>query len=240
MLAATLLLMPLAAGGVEILLMQSLRVRWVISVVTPLALVLFFAVLIFKTGVQVPDNLANTPKITEDSFWLGLNKNEGDSGWIGAVHQMTPEDTIVVLYNSRIHIASFANRALFFPGLGDGDAMAGYSVPTEYYLLEQRGYSRMSFNLRSKTVQALYTESDREKLAEVINTLLTFHRPIAIHFAGGETPSLMWLKKNNVGAELYSDSKNVVWFINRRSNGFKSRWSATIPTGAVGKILREK
>jgi hypothetical protein len=240
MLAATLLLMPLAAGGVEILLMQSLRVRWVISAVTPLALVLFFALLIFKTGVQVPDNLANTPKIIEDTFWLGLNKNEGDSGWTGAVRQMTPEDTIVVLHNSRIHIASFANRALFFPGLGDGDAMAGYSVPTEYYLLEQRGYSRTSFDLRSKTVQALYTEGDREKLTEVVNTLLIFQRPIAIHFPSRDTPSLMWLKKNNVGAELYSDSENVVWFINRRSNGFESRRPAIIPTGAFGNIAHEK
>ena len=93
---------------------------------------------------------------------------------------------------------------------------------------------------RSKTVQALYAESDREKLAEVVNTLLTFHRPIAIHFAGNDTPSLMWLKKNNVGVELYSDSKNVVWFINRRSNGFESRWSAIIPTGALGKISRQE
>jgi hypothetical protein len=239
-LTATLLLMPLAAGGVEILLMQRRRTRWIVSMLIPLALVLLFALLIFKTGALVPDNLANTPKIIEDSFWLRLNKNEGDAGWTQAVHRLTPEDTILVLQTSRIHIASFANRSLFFPGLGDGDAMAGYSVDKRYYLLDQRGYSRISFDLRSKTVQALYTESDREKLAEVINTLLTFHRPIAIHFAGGETPSLMWLKKNNVGAELYSDSKNVVWFINRRSNGFESRWSAIIPTGAVGKILREK
>ena len=104
------------------------RVPLAYYAMTPPALALFFAFLIFKTGVQVPDNLANTPKIIEDSFWLRLNKNEGDSGWTGAVHRMTPEDTILVLHSSRIHIASFANRSLFFPGLGDGDAMAGYSV----------------------------------------------------------------------------------------------------------------
>ena len=146
-LTATLLLMPLAAGGVEILLMRWIRTRWVMSMLTPLALVLLFALLIFKTGVQVPDNLANTPKIIEDSFWLRLNKNEGDSGWTEAVHRLTPEDTILVLQTSRIHIASFANRSLFFPGLGDGDAMAGYSVDKRYYLLDQRGYSRISFEL---------------------------------------------------------------------------------------------
>jgi hypothetical protein len=215
-LAATLSLMPLAAGGVEILLMQSLRVRWAISVVTPLSLVLFFAVLILKTGVQVPDNLANTPKIIEDSFWLRLNKSEGDSGWTGAVRRMTPEDTIVVLHNSRIHIASFTNRALFFPGLGDGDAMAGYSVQKDYYLLQQRGYSKVKFDSRSNTVQTLYTPSDVDRVAEAVNALLKLQRPIAIHFTDRYTPSLLWLKKSNIGAELYSDSKNIVWFINPR------------------------
>jgi hypothetical protein len=231
-LTATVLLMPLAAGGVEILLMQWMRTRWVMSMLTPLALVLLYALLIFKTGVQVPDNLANTPKILEDSFWLRLNKNEGDSGWTGAVRRLTPEDTILVLQTSRIHIASFVNRSLFFPGLGDGDAMAGYSVDKRYYLLDQRGYSRTSFDLRSKTVQALYTETDVAKLAEVLNTLLTFRRPIAIRFVTRDTPSLTWMKQNHVGSELYSDSENVVWFINRRSNGFDSRWSGIIPTGA--------
>jgi len=235
-LAATLLLIPLAAGGVEILLLQSLRVRWLISVMTPLALVLFFAILIFKTGVQIPDNLANTPNIIEDSFWLRLNKNEDDSGWTGAVHQMTPEDTILVLHSSRINIASFANRSLFFPGFGDGDAMAGYSVQKDYYFLKQRGYPKVKFDNRSNTVQALYTETDVEKLAEVINTLLKFHRPIAIHFLSRDTPSLIWMKQHNIGSELYADSKNVIWFINRRANNFEPRLSGTIPTSAIGKI----
>lgn len=235
-LAATLILMPLAAGGVEILLMQSQRARWVLSAMTPPALALFFGFLIFKTGVQIPDNLANTPKIVEDSFWLRLDAKEGDSGWTGAVRQMTPEDTIVVVHNSRIHIASFANRALFFPGLGDGDAMAGYSVHKDYYLLGQRGYSKAKFDNRSNTVQTLYTQTDVEKLAEAVNTLLTFHRPIAIHFLSRDIPSLIWMKQHNIGSELYADSKNVIWFINRRANNFESRVSGTIPPEAIGKI----
>jgi hypothetical protein len=145
------------------------------------------------------------------------------------VRQMTPEDTIVVLHNSRIHIASFANRALFFPGLGDGDAMAGYSVHKDYYLLGQRGYSKVKFDNRSNTVQTLYTQADVEKLAEAVNTLLTFHRPIAIHFLSRDIPSLIWMKQHNIGSELYADSKNVIWFINRRANNSESRVSGTIP-----------
>jgi hypothetical protein len=234
-LAATLLLMPLAAGGVEILLWQSTRVRWLLSALTPPVLALFFAFLILKTGVQIPDNLANTPGIIEDSFWLRLDKKESDSGWTEAVRQRTPEDTIVVLHNSRIHIASFANRALFFPGLGDGDAMAGYSVQKDYYLLQQRGYSKVKFDSRSNTVQTLYTPSDVDRVAEAVNALLKLQRPIAIHFTDRYTPSLLWLKKSNIGAELYSDSKNIVWFINRQ-NTFESRLSETNPNGAIGKI----
>jgi len=218
MLAATLLLMPLTAGGVEILFRQSLRVRWVVSAVTPLVLVLFFGLFIFKTGIQVPDNLGNTPKIVEESFWLRLDKNEADSGWTDAVHQMTPEDTILVVHNSRIHIPPFANRSLFFPGLGEGRAMAGYSVNKRRYLLVERGYSRVSFDLRSKTVESLYYETDAKKLAGVVNGLLTFHRPIAIHFPYRDTPSLIWMRQNNIGSELYSDSGNVIWFINGRAN----------------------
>lgn len=239
-LAATLLLVPLAAGGVEILLLQSVRVRWLLSAITPPALALFFAFLIFKTGVQIPDNLANTPQIIEDSFWLRLSKNEDDSGWTGAVHQKTPEDTILVLHSSRINIASFANRSLFFPGFGDGDAMAGYSVQKDYYFLDQRGYSRVNYERRSKTVQALYTETDADKLAEVINSLLNLHRPIAIHFVARDTPCLIWMKQNNIGSELYSDSENVVWFIDRRSKGLESRLSGTVPTGTINKISRRE
>jgi hypothetical protein len=237
-LAATLLLMPLAAGGIEVLVWQSVRLRWILSAMTPPALALFFAFLIFKTEVHIPDNLANTPKILEDSFWLQLDRKEGDSGWTGAVRRLTPEDTILVLHSSRINIASFANRALFFPGFGDGDAMAGYSVQKDYYFLEQRGYSRVSYDFRSKTVQALYTETDVAKLAEVVSSLLTFHRPIAIHFLDRDTPSLIWMKQNNIGSQLYSDSKNVIWFINRRSNSLESRLSAAIPLETVGKISR--
>ena len=217
-LAATLLLMPLTAGGVEILFTQSLGVRRVISAVTPPALVLFFGLFIFNTGIQVRDNLGNTPKIAEESFWLRLDKNEADSGWTDAVHQMTPEDTILILHNSRIHIPPFANRSLFFPGLGEGRAMAGYSVNKRRYLLVERGYSRVSFDFRSKTVESLYSETDAKKLAGVVNSLLTFHRPIAIHFPYRNTPSLIWLRQNHIGSELYSDSGNVIWFINGRSS----------------------
>ena len=214
-LAATLILMPLAAGGLEILLLRWRRLRWLLSAVTAPGLVLFFALLILKTGVQIPDNLANTPAVIEDSFLLRLDKKESDSGWTGAVRQETPEDTIVVLNSSRIHIASFANRALFFPGLGDGDAMAGYSVPKEYYLLGQRGYPKAKFDSRSSIVRTIYTESNLDKVADALRTLLELQRPIAVHFANPYTPSLLWLKKSNIGAELYSDSTNVVWFINR-------------------------
>jgi len=134
------------------------------------------------------------------------------------VHQMTPEDTILVVHNSRIHIPPFANRSLFFPGLGEGRAMAGYSVNKRRYLLVERGYSRVSFDLRSKTVESLYSETDAKKLAGVVNGLLTFHRPIAIHFPYRDTPSLIWMRQNNIGSELYSDSGNVIWFINGRAN----------------------
>jgi hypothetical protein len=184
---------------------------------------LVFALLIFKTGAQIPDNLRNTPNIIEDSFWLQLNRNEHDSGWTGAVHHKTPEDTILVLHTSRIHIGPFANRSLFFPGLGDGDAMAGYSVDKKYYLLDQRGYSKLSFEQRSNIVATLYTETDVRKLAEVVKTLLAFRRPIAIHFVPRDTPSLLWMKKNNIGSELYSDAENVVWFLKQEQPNFQLR-----------------
>jgi hypothetical protein len=235
-LAATLLLMPLAVGGLEILLLCWTRVRWLLSAVTPAALVVFFGFVIFKTGVQIPDNLANTPAIIEDSFWLRLDKKESDSGWTAAVRQRTPEDTIVVLHNSRIHIASFANRSLFFPGLGDGDAMAGYSVQKDYYLLQQRGYSKVKFDSRSNTVQTLYTPSDVDRVAEAVNALLKLQRPIAIHFTDRYTPSLVWLKKSNVGRELYSDSKNVVWFIGQQSTVSRQDGSTSNSAGLGGKV----
>jgi hypothetical protein len=218
-LTATLLLMPLTAGGVEYLFVQQLRARWVVSLVTPLAFVSIFTFLIFKTEAHIPDNLRNAPNVLEDSFWIQLNTNEDDSGWTRAVHYGTPEDTILVFHSSRIHVGPFANRALFFPGIGDSDARTGYSVYNDYYLLWQRGYPKASFDNRSDAIETLYSETSRKKLAEVMNTLLSFQRPLAIHFLGENTPALVWLKEINVGSELYSDSKNLIWFIDRRSKG---------------------
>jgi hypothetical protein len=217
-LAATLLLMPITAGGVEHLFVQQLRSRWIVSLVTPLAFVLIFAFLIFKTEVHIPDNLRNAPNVIEDSFWIHLNINEDDSGWTRAVHYGTPEDTILVFHSSGIHLGPFANRTLFLPGIGDSDARTGYSN-YDYYLFWQRGYPKASFDNRSNAIETLYSETNREKLSEVINTLLTFGRPLAIHFSGDDTPALVWLKQINIGSELYSDSKNLVWFIDRMSNG---------------------
>jgi hypothetical protein len=238
LLAAALLLTPIAVGGIEILFPRSLQARWqwYVSAALPIALVLFFLFLIFKTGVQIPDNLANTPKMIEDSFWLQLDQKESDSGWTGAVRHRTPENTIVVLHESRVHIASFANRALFFPGFGDGDAMAGYSVPKEYYLIEQRGYPKVKFDNRSSTVRTIYTESDEDRLADALRTLLELQRPIAVHFSNRYTPVLLWLKKNKVGEELYSDSKNIVWFINRQVAASIPNRSATHAAGVVSAI----
>ena len=214
-LSATLFLAPIAAAGVETLLSGSSRSRWIISVVTPLAFVSFYAYLILKTGVQIPDNLSNTPKMIEDSFWLRLDDNEDDSGWTRAVRTRTPENTILVLFSSRIHVGPFANRALFFPGFGDGDAMAGYSVPKDYYLLGQRGYSRNSFYARSQVIHALYKGNSAPQLAQPIKTLLETGRPIAVRFESDDTPALTWLRGNNIGSELYLDSRNIVWFIDR-------------------------
>jgi hypothetical protein len=226
-LAATLLLMPITAGGVEHLFVQRLRSRWIVSLVTPLAFVLIFAFFIFKTEAHIPDNLRNAPNVIEDSFWIHLNINEDDSGWTRAVHYGTPEDTILVFHSSRIHLGPFANRTVFLPGIGDSDARTGYSN-YDYYLFWQRGHPKASFDNRTKAIETLYSETNREKLSEVINTLLTFGRPLAIHFSGDDKPALVWLKQINIGSELYSDSKNVIWFINRRSNSFESRLAGTI------------
>jgi hypothetical protein len=242
-LTATLLLMPLTAGGIELLFVQPLRARWVVSLVTPLAFVLIFTFLIFRTEAHVPDNLGNAPNVIEDSFWIQLNTNEDDSGWTRAVHYRTPEDTILVLHSSRIHIGPFANRSLFFPGIGDSDARTGYSVYNDYYLLWQRGYPKVSFDSRSNTIEMLYTETNKEKLSEVIDTLLAFERPVAIHFLGGDTPALVWLRQSNVGSELYSDSKNLIWFIDRAvKRSFESKLSgAFLPmkSNNMNRILIE-
>jgi hypothetical protein len=101
--------------------------------------------------------------------------------------------------------------------------MAGYSVDKKYYLLDQRGYSKASFEHRSRIVQTLYTEADVRKLAEAVNALLAFHRPIAIHFAPRDTPSLIWMKENDIGSELYSDAENVVWFLKQEQTNFQLR-----------------
>jgi hypothetical protein len=235
-LSATGLLMPLAAGGIESVV-NSLRVRWTLSMLVPVVFSLIFGLLIFKTGAQIPDNLRNTPQIIENSFWLQLSQSEEDSGWVRAVHSETPQDTVLVLHTSRIHVGPFANRSLFFPGLGDGDAMAGYSVDKRYYLLDQRGYSRADFNKRQETIEILYSESDPGKIKDAIDGLMGLHRPVAIHFADRHIPSLMWMKQNNLGVEIYSDSRNAVWLLDRLGNTLNRTRADLTKTSTVSTDL---
>lgn len=217
-------LAPLSAAGVDRLFRRFARTRWALVLVVPLILAILNALFMFRLGAGIPSNLAAAPRVNENSFWIALAPDEEDMSWTRVIRESTPIDTIVVALKPGIHLQSFLARSLYFPSDYDGRSIveyrvspAGYSVDKRFFFLQQRGYSESIWNERLGVVETLYRETDSTRLEAVLQSLQDLKRPLAIHFSNRASPALAWLKNRQIGAELFSDSANVVWFIMRPS-----------------------
>lgn len=209
-LASTIMVAPLGAGGLAYLLRPPL-VQWLGTAVTLLALVVANQFLMLRVGALIPTNLTNAPAVSESGFWIQLQGSEEAAEWIDAIRTQTPADTVVVTRETRIHVSPFLARSLYVASDFDGTAIAGYSVDNRYNLLSWRGYSADLFDQRLAQVDALTSESMAQWVA-ALEAMLALGRPLAIHMKG-EEPLTLWLKEEALGKELYTGSDGVVWLI---------------------------
>ncbi|MEZ4672681.1 MAG: hypothetical protein R2932_00345 [Caldilineaceae bacterium] len=151
-LAATIVAAPIGAAGLGSLVRGNrLRCRFTAGVL--LLLMVANQVLMLRVGAQVPTNLVNAPQVDETQFWLQLQPDQPEAGWVDAIREKTPPNTIVVASQSHIHVSPFLSRCMR-PVTFDGTAIAGYSVDNRYNLLSWRGYSALLYEERMATIQA--------------------------------------------------------------------------------------
>lgn len=212
MLAATIVLAPLAADGIDWVLYRRPAVQWGLTFATVIGLFILHQTLMLRVGAQIPENLLYAPALREDRFWVGLEPTDANADWTNAVRILTPEDTILVVNKSAIHISAFAGRSLYAPSDVDGTATTGYSVDNRFNLLTWRGYPSQLYEDRLTLVQTLYTTTSVTEMRAALATLLTLQRPVAIHFTP-DIPLYQWLYTEGIGTQLFADETQVVWLL---------------------------
>jgi hypothetical protein len=212
MLAATIVLAPLAADGIDWVLYRRPTVQWGLTFATVISLFMINQALMLRVGAQIPENLVHAPPLREDRFWVGLGPADANADWTNALRLLTSDDTILVVNQSTIHISAFAGRSLYAPSDIDGTATTGYSVDNRFNLLTWRGYPPQLYEERLALVQTLYTTTSVAKMQATVAQLLTLQRPVAIHFTP-DIPLYQWLSTEGIGTELFADRTQVVWLL---------------------------
>ena len=112
---AIITLALLAGSAVDPVARRHPKMAWAASgamVTVLLTLHLFHSYLI---EAHDPRNLTYGPQVDEGSFWLSLDPSEADAAWTRAVRERTPEDTVIVVDQTRHHLGSYLARSLLVP-----------------------------------------------------------------------------------------------------------------------------
>lgn len=212
MLAATIVLAPVAAAGVEWVFYRLPKLQWGLAFAGVIGLFVIHQTLMLRVGAQIPENLVHAPPLREDRFWVGLGAADTNADWTTAVRLLSPADTILVIDKSTIHISAFAGRSLYAPSDSDGTATTGYSVDNRFNLLIWRGYPVELYEDRRAVVETIYTTTSVTAMRAAVASLLALQRPVAIHFTP-DIPMVQWLHTEGIGTEFFADDSQIVWLL---------------------------
>jgi hypothetical protein len=213
---AIITLALLAGGAVDTVARRQPKMAWAVSGAMVTVLLTLHLFLSYIIEAHYPPNLTDGPRVDEGSFWLSLDPSEADAAWTRAVRERTPEDTIIVVDQTRHHLGSYLARSLLVPvDRGNLKSRVGYAETGEYNLVTLRGYPQDEFKRRLELIDSLYTATDPGELRQLMQSLRAMNRPIVIHFARQGIPLLQWLKWEGLGRALFTDRGQEVWFIDR-------------------------
>jgi hypothetical protein len=213
---AMITLALLAGGAVDTVARRRPKMAWAGSGAMVAALLMLHLFHSYRIEAQYPRHLTYGPRVDEGSFWLSLDPSEADAAWTCAVREQTPEDTVIVVDQTRHHLGSYLARSLLVPvDRGNMKSRVGYAETGEYNLVTLRGYPRDEFERRLRLIDSLYTEADPGALRRLLQSLRAMYRPLVLHFARPGIPLLQWLKREGPGRALFADSEQEVWFIDR-------------------------
>lgn len=212
MLAATIVLAPVAAAGIEWIFYRLPKLQWGLAFAGVIGLFVIHQTLMLRVGAQIPENLVHAPPLHEKLFWVGLEPTDTNADWTNAVRLLTPENTILVIDKSTIHISAFAGRSLYAPSDSDGTQVSGYSVDNRFNLLTWRGYPVELYEERQAVVETIYTTTSVTAMRAAVAALLELQRPVAVHFTP-DIPMVQWLQTEGIGAEFFANGTQIIWLL---------------------------
>jgi hypothetical protein len=186
------------------------RFGWVLATTVFVALGGITSAQSIQTPVFLPR--AHFEEFAETSFVPTLPPESPHAGWIGAIRDGTPLDTIVLSSPVPLHACSFFNRALFFPC----DEIkpfrpGGYGMYNKKNLLDFRGHSEAMYEKRRELAQCVSAGTDTQEFALTESQIRLLGRPMAIHLQGNFAFS-QWLTKRKGWTRIYADESHEVWY----------------------------
>ena len=155
------------------------------------------------------------PDVDWEGFWLRLATPESEAAWLAVLADGTPPDTVLVAPPSRLPLYGFARRAEYValdphPGhLG----RTGYGHPMSVGIPGVHGLPSGEYQRRRREVEGLYQNQHGDQYPQLLTSLQSLGRPLAIRFEDPSHAFLDWLRVQQIGKPLLLRSDGALWFI---------------------------
>lgn len=214
---ASVCLAPLCALTVDRWLTQpgARRERWAWPVVmgVPLLLLAIDLTAVFGVGIFMQAPWRTATPLDESHYQVALESGQPDAGWVAAVRDQTPKNTVVVARDLPFYAPALVDRALFAPADRNGEQSPGYSLNNRFQLISQRRYAGALHDTREVAEEALLQGCATEKMAEAVSAIEQLERPVALVFDNPRACGLAYVQQAGTGEQLYADAGHVVWLI---------------------------
>jgi len=139
--------------------------------------------------------------------------NGWGGGWLQAVRDKTPADTVLLNGDSQQPVSVFTDRAAYVAADGSNGPRIGYSMGRVAILQEVKGYSRAELRARLDVLRVSFAaRAPLPELDAAMAALARLHRPVAVHFEA-ETALQKLLSAAAIGRPIFAAGAEIVWLI---------------------------
>ena len=173
---------------------------------------------------KVPPNLVAAR--TLDELTWAIHPDEGwDTGWMKALRDLTPPDTVLLTEDTDQPVPVFTRRSLYVTADGsewsrhgrtiDGalDGRIGYTLDGRTSLVLVKGYSLSTIKARQAVQRLCFAaQADERDLQSALAGLASLNRPIAFHFSAASAMRER-LEQIALGRSVFSNNGETVWLM---------------------------
>jgi hypothetical protein len=153
------------------------------------------------------------PSVDLQSFNLRLTDEERFAGVSDAIRRSTPKNSIVVIREADVHLPTLTDRQFYVPPYQELPH-AGVNIVSADILVASRGYDPQVIEDRRHVLEALFESGDRVRMADSLDRILQFRRPVVIGAEIGRSSDLLdWLAAEGQGQPIYRGNDFAVWLI---------------------------